>query len=362
MKRVLIIKLWALGDILMATPLLTALRQPDPNIHLTWIVDSSHAAILENHPLIDEVIPLDTRAWRLLLRRGNLLGWLGEGRALYRQMHERRFDAVINCHPEKWWTRWLCAAPVRIGLYPSAALPLSRLAYTEAIAKPCLPRHNTDHYLAAAEALGLPGLFDRRMVLPISDTDRQAVQAFLGAGVTNQPSKPLLVLHPGASRTTKCWPPASFAAVADRLQKEYNIILTGSAGELGLAQAVLMAMQYPGTTTVAAGHLTIGQTAALVSQAAAVVTGDTSVLHIASALQVPVVGLYGSTRPGDNAPLFGPHRLLFDDTVPCAPCIHTHCPLNAAEHLRCLRGITPEHVLSALRILLKETYEPSLTP
>ena len=360
MKRVLIIKLWALGDILMATPLLTALRQSQPEMHITWIVDSAHADILAGHPLIDEVMPLDSRAWRLHLRRGNLLGWLHQGRDLNRQMRERQFDAAINCHPEKWWTRWLCAAPVRIGLYPSGALPLSRLAYTLVIPKPPPPRHNTDHYLTAAEALGATGPFDRRMRLTVSAADRVAVTLFLESAPPYQPGKPLVVLHPGGtSQPSKCWPAASYAAVADRLRKDYNVVITGSSKEQALAEAVVGAMQPP-NAVVAAGRFSIGETAALIEKATAVVTGDTSLLHIASALEIPLVGIYGSTRPGDNTPLFGPHMLLFDPDIPCAPCYQFECPLRGRDHLRCQHGVMPAQVLAALHTLLKETHEHRL--
>jgi heptosyltransferase-2 len=107
--------------------------------------------------------------------------------------------------------------------------------------------------------------------------------------------------------------------------------------------------------------MTIGQTAALIAQATAVVTGDTSVLHMASALETPVVGIYGSTRPGDNIPQFGPHALLYDDTISCAPCYKSRCPLTGSDHLRCQKAVTPERVLSAIETLLKEAHEPSLS-
>jgi len=89
------------------------------------------------------------------------------------------------------------------------------------------------------------------------------------------------------------------------------------------------------------------------------VTGDTALLHIASALGRPLVGIYGSTRPGDNAPLFGPHVLLYDDHVFCAPCYREHCPLAGDNFLKCQKAVTPNQVLAAMETLLKETYERS---
>ncbi len=104
---------------------------------------------------------------------------------------------------------------------------------------------------------------------------------------------------------------------------------------------------------IAAGKLNrVALTVALAAQASAIVTGDTVMLHIASALQIPVVGIYGSTRPSINTPLFGPHVLLYDASVPCAPCYKEHCPLKGAEHLQCQRKVTHKQVLVALDSLL----------
>ncbi len=357
MTRILIIKLWALGDILMATPLLTALHTLPGGAEITWVADAAYAPLLENHPLLKEVVAVDTGAWRRLLRRGQLGAWLKESRRLHADMAARRFHAALNFHPEKWWLRILCAAPVRIGLSNEAHWgPLIRRLYTKAVPRTVGDRHSTDRYLDAARALGLPGPFDRHMVLrPLAD-DETAARAFLESRPEHRPGLPLLILHPGTSKETKCWPPEAFAALCAALSATHSIVLTGSASEAALCREVAAALP-PGTPPpmVAAGALKrIGLTVALVSLAQAVVTGDTALLHIASALEVPVVGIYGGSRPGDNAPQFGPHVLLYDDAVPCAPCYLDHCPLKGTEHLRCLHAITPARVVTALETLREE--------
>ena len=355
LKRVLIVKLWALGDILMATPLLAALHQYQPKMHIVWVVDSAHAGILSGNPLVDEVISLDSRAWRRLLRKGDVLGWLKYGMTLNRRLRQYDFDAAINCHPEKWWTRWLCAAPIRVGLYPNVSLPLSQVAYTTAISKPShLPLHNTDYYLAAAKALGLPGPFDRRMIYHVLPDAQAEAAAFLAASADYDSQRPIIVLHPGTSQEAKSWLPEHFAAVAAALSPRFNIVITGSPKEAALAESIA-ALLPPGTRPplLAAGRFPdVGVLAALIERSAALVTGDTSALHIASALETPLVGIYGSTRPGDNAPLFGPQALLYDDSVPCAPCYKERCPLRGAAHLRCQRAVTPAQVLAALDSLI----------
>lgn len=354
MTRILIIKLWALGDVLMATPLLTALHALPGGAEITWVADATHAPLLEGHPLLKEAIAVDTGAWRRLLRRGRLLAWLKEARRLHAEMAARNFDAALCFHPEKWWVRVLCVAPVRVGLSNEFRWkPLSRWLYTKAVPRTPGDRHSTDRYLDGARALGLSGPFDLHMVLRPTSSDIAAARAFLESRPEYRPGLPLLILHPGTSQEAKCWPPESFAVLCAALSDSHSIVLTGSGSEVSLCRSVVAALP-PGTPPpiVAAGELKrISLTVALVSLAQAVVTGDTALLHIASALEVPVVGIYGGSRPGDNVPLFGPHVLLYDDTVPCAPCYLNRCPLKGADHRRCLHAITPARVAAVLETL-----------
>lgn len=352
MKRILIVKLWALGDLLMATPLVTALRAQYPDVQISWIADNLNADLLEGQPGIDEVIHIDSGFWRRKLRKGNVAGWLKEARFWQQALKQKRFDAVINCHPDLWWTRILCQAPVRVGLFHALKPSNLRRLYTVPIAKP-KNVHNTDYYLEGVRALGLPGPFDRHIKYEILPQAQVEAFAFLAASPEYDPNLPFIVLHPGTSQEPKSWLPENFAVVCATLSPRFNVVLTGSPKEIALAEKICAQLP-PGTRPpiVAAGRFQdVGVLAALIGQAAAVVTGDTVALHLASALQTPLVGIYGGSRPGDNAPLFGPNMLLFDDAVPCAPCYKERCPLRGAEHLRCQRAVTSAQVLAALERL-----------
>jgi heptosyltransferase-1 len=364
MKRILIIKLWALGDLLMATPLLTALKRQWPDSRIIWLADQEYAGILQDNPLLDQVIPFDSGTWRKHFRYGKLLAYWAMSRKLQKDLKNLHLDIVINLTAEKWWSVWFNIAPVRIGLFPRPVPGRMGKLYTTAIARNDSPIvHNSVHYLRPAAALGISGPYDQHLVLGVSDEAAQAVERFLLEQPGYDPKQPLLVLHPGASQASKCWPPQLFAQVAEKMAAQYNIVITGSAKERPLAEAVLSALSLSGKKPIiAAGRLPdLRQTIALIARAAAVVTGDTSVLHIASALDTPLVGIYGSTRPGDNSPLFGRQALLFDDSVPCAPCYKADCPLHGEDFLRCQCAVTPGRVISALNTLLKESHEPCLT-
>lgn len=357
MKRILIVKLWALGDILMATPLLTALKKQWPDCEITWLADTGYADILRDNPLLNEVIAFDAGKWRRHFRRFQILAYGRMSRRLSQDLRRRGFDVVITLTAEKWWSVWFQAAPVRIGLFPSEHPGGIARLYTTAIPRSSEPRlHNSQHYLLPAAALGIPGTHDEHLVLGVSPEARQATRRFLEAQPNFDPRRPLVVLHPGASQASKRWPAQNFAAVASDLQSRYNVVITGSPSERALAEAVQSALPSNAPPLlIAAGTLgDIRETVALIEMAAVVVTGDTSALHIASALQTPVVGLYGSTRPRDYAPQFGPRALLFDDTVPCAPCDLSDCPLKGDAHMQCQRVITPQAVQTALNSLLRQ--------
>jgi lipopolysaccharide heptosyltransferase II len=354
MKRILIVKMWAMGDILMGTPLLRALKSQYPDCSITWFADKRYSDILEGNPLIDGVIAFDSSLWRRYYRYGQLIPYIKMSNRMRSDLVNRRFDVVINMTAEKWWTLWFNVAPIRIGLFPREEPGYMGRFYTSAIPRTLSPRlHNSEHYTLPAKALGIPQPWDLRMSVGVDDENRQAVSDFLQAQAGYQPELPIIILHPGTSHYTKNWPAASFATVAKALTDRYNIVITGSPSELALAEEIVGGMGDRGSRAIiAAGAFSsVRGTVALVESAAIVVTGDTSVLHIASALETPLIGLYGSTRPGDNAPLFGPNVLLMNDAPPCAPCYTSSCRMSGDDFMACMRGISPALVLQNIENL-----------
>lgn len=363
MKRILIVKLWALGDILMATPLLRALRDAYPGCHISWVVEKAQADILTDNNMVDNVIAFDSANWRRHFRYGRFREYLKITRELRHTLLAQKFDIVINLTAEKWWSVWFMVAPTRIGLFPRPKPGLVGYLYTHAIRRADIPPvHNTLHYLRPAAALGISSPYDERMVIGVSEEAHEEAQQFLRARADHDSSRPLALLHPGTSQQTKCWPTEHYAAVAAALSEKFTVVITGSPKERGLAEDIVAALP-PGVAAprIAAGAFSdIRPTVALIKQASIVVTGDTSALHIASALGTPLVGIYGSTRPRDNVPQFGPRVLLFDDSVPCAPCYQAQCPLRGNAYLRCQHAVTPERALDAIFQLLETSHEPSL--
>jgi len=325
-------------------------------------VDKRYAAIVDGNEFIDQVIAFDSTLWRRFFRYGQIFSYLRMSIRNYHDLQSRRFDLVINLTGEKWWAQWFNAAPVRIGLFPRMRPGLMGRLYTKAIPRPANTDHNSDHYLLPALAIGINGPYDRRMSVPLREKESAEVTKFLNSHPDYDRNRPTVLLHPGTSQPSKCWPAEHFAALIDHLKDEYNLLITGSTNEKDIAEKIIALVKDSSAKPIS----TIGilpdlrHVIALVARSTVVVTGDTSVLHIASALQIPVAAVYGSTRPGDNRPLFGRSSLLFDDALPCAPCYKASCSLTGTEHLGCIRAITPFRVYTELLNLALPTRPASV--
>lgn len=345
-SRVLILKFWAIGDVLIATPMLAALRAANPDVHITWAIDKDYAEILRGHPDINTVWALDTKAWRELLRNGNLLGWWWVTRPLRRQARDGNFDTVINCHPEKWWSAAICVAPQRVGLYPSRGLPASHRRYTIPLCRsaPCQESH---HYLNATRALGCP---DAKLQLTVGKTpDEKVFLTGFRAQHGLASNEPYAVIAPFTTQITKNWTPEGYARIAAELPHRapgLRVVLTLGPRDQEAADALARdIVAQGGEAPIVARGTGLREYTALLRHASVVVCGDTSALHIAAAVGTPYVGIFGSTDPARLAPLAGRGTILYE-RLPCSPCYNANC--TNVVPLECMTGISPQQVINAV--------------
>ncbi len=275
-------------------------------------------------------------------------------------MRRRRFDAAINCHPEKWWMRILTVAPVRVGLFAAARLPLTRKLYTHPVAE-LAPgaQHNTDRYLQAAKALGCP-VSDKTMTIGKTPDEAPFWAAFqeehgIPSGV------PVVVLAPFSTSENRVWETDRLAALADWLAAERGAWVILAAGPKDGPKASEIAALTKSAPLIVAAGTTLRQYVALLRAADLVICGDSSPMHIAAALGTPYVALFGPTPIAERAPLAG-LGLALAKPLPCAPCDQNFC--RNAVFRECLKLITVADVRSAVSQLLpaareKENYERS---
>jgi heptosyltransferase-1 len=371
-SRILLVKLSAVGDVVQTIPVLHKLRRRYPNAQLDWLATPAIGELLRNHPAIDNVIDF--------VRDTNVSPWALAGLKNYThlavELRKAGYDLVIDLHGQfRTAVMALSAgAPIRIGFdRPRAqvwestprrfseqarkhawqgAREGSWLAYTHTIPVPTLDLHAVDRYLNVGPLLGLddgPADFS----FPIPEAAAARIEALLNdRGVANAK---LMVMAPGTVWETKAWRSQGFAEVARAfMQKGFAVTLIGSARERAVCDEV--AGLAPGAVNLS-GETTLSQLAALVRRATICITNDSGPMHLAVALDRPVVSIFGPTDPV----WIGPYRrdgAVVRADLPCSPCYLrrlSQCPHAHA----CMRDVSAADVISRAESILAAVLTPA---
>lgn len=328
--RILVIKLRYVGDVLLATPVLSRLREGFPKAYLAMLVNAGTEAVVRGHPALDEVLILErgsvARQWRFM-----------------RELRDRRFDLVVDLTDgdRSALLSRLSGAPVRLG-YNSEARWRGRL-YTEVIEANRFGMHTVRYHLAATEALGLTG----PPPAPIL-TAEPGVQGKVGCLLNEvglETERPLVCLHPGARWWFKSWPVERFAALADLIQTETTaqVLFLGGEQEESQAGRIAEGMKTPFRSLV--GRTGLQELAAVLARATLVVSNDNGPMHMAAALGVPVIGLFGPSDPAVWGP-WGEGHHTFYKGLDCRACFHPDCFRGEQN---CMRLIALEEVWRVVR-------------
>jgi heptosyltransferase I len=288
----LIVRLGALGDIVHALPLASALRAWRPEARIDWLVDVRHRAILDHVDGLSSIVAVDTRRLR---------GSTGLVAAILR-LRAARYDLAIDAQGlvKSAALARLAGARRVLGFAPAHLRePLARWAYHDRV-EPRGP-HVVDKALALAAAAGAPAGPPAFALRPPASDIVARVRSSLGIGST----QPFTLLNPGAAWPNKRWPAERFGALAREIRRRHGwrSIVAHGPGEDSLAASVVSAASGPdGRAAELAPSTGLGDLLALLAGASLVVSGDTGPLHLAAALGRPVVGLYGPTDPARNGP------------------------------------------------------------
>lgn len=346
-EKILVVRFSSIGDIVLTTPVVRALQQQRPAAELHFLTKASFASVLAHNPYIKRVWTINK-----------------EVSEISQALQAQNFDYIVDLHNnlrsrELSWRLGTFLPWQKIKVYRFKKLNFQKWLLTRWKINRLPQKHIVDRYLAAAAPLGIKndGQGLDYFLAPIrEEPHRMATASLAGAVLSLVGAKPYLAFVVGAAHATKCLSEAQQLAFC----KAYSlpIVLLGGPAEKALGERLSQAGQHVINTC---GQCSLNDSAYLVSQAAAVLTHDTGLMHIAAAFRKPIVSVWGNTvadfgmypyLPGQEAT--EQERRIEVKGLACRPCSkigYTTCPKG---HFRCIRDISLEEILAKLKGLVKE--------
>lgn len=347
-QRILCVRLDNMGDVLMSTPAMQALKEAAPDRHLTLLTSGSGAVLADHLPMVDTVM-----SWEAPWVKGRGTG--SSVMPMAQRLMEGQFDAAVIFtvySQSPLPAAMLCTmAGIPLRLAHCRENPYQLLSHWVPETEPHQQvRHEVQRQLDLVAAVGA-STADPGMRFRLQPHDRRAIARRLeGLRAVDAPAR-CVVMHAGATAPSRRWPAERFAEVARMLASDDDalVLLTGGQAEVDEIRALCALADHPRVINVA-GELTLGQLAALIDEADLLVSNNSGPVHLAAALGTPVVDLYALTNP-QHTPWQVPHRTLYAD-VPCRYCYKSVCP---QQHHRCLTDVAVPDVVRAARELLAGT-------
>ena len=342
MKSILIIAPNWIGDAVMTQPLLANLKTLYPESRIDVLASHWVAPIFRACPQVHEVIEAKFEHKQLQ--------W-GLRKQLAKELEIKKYQVcfVLPNSFKSALIPWLANIPFRIGYRGEMRFGLINLALDNPSKQNRPPM--VEHYLALSQLLNEELLPSREQVpkLNVSPFAKQTVEnKFQGSNIK---SDSIYVMCPGAEYgPSKRWPTEYFAILAQRLIAENTdnqVILLGSKGDDIFGQQILAQAEQKSRIHNWCGNTTLDEAIALIGMSKAVISNDSGLMHIAAALKVPQVAIFGSSDPAHTPPLSDKAKVIWLN-MSCSPCHKRECPLG---HLRCLNDILPEQVFATLNSL-----------
>jgi ADP-heptose:LPS heptosyltransferase len=326
-QRILFIRLDRVGDVVLSTPAIRALKKHFPDAELTVLLRSSTRGLVEHNPFVDRIVTVD--------HAGELIGAIRELRA-------RRFDLVVDPYDdwplESALVAGLSGARVRIGF----AVAGRGAFFTVRLPKPGPGRHMTDVVMDSLKPLGIAS-GDVRTEVFLSEGELASARKWLHE--RRNGSLPFIGFHPGASRETQRWPAEYFSELGTLLLREgrRGLILFGGPADRKLVEAMARRIGETALTCITGD---VRRFSALLACCQLLVCNNSGPLHVACALGIPTVSFMGPSVKERWSPRGNLHRVLRRDGLPCIGCNRGYCVMKTHD---CMRQIGPEEVLGVIR-------------
>jgi heptosyltransferase-2 len=339
-----------IGDAVLTIPAIRSIRKAFPGSHISLLVK----------PWVSEIFRESNDIAEIILYNNQFKGFSGKLK-LAKKLRQNKFNIAILFQNafDAAFISWLAGIPERIGykrdwrgFLLTKAVPLK---------KDILKKHQLYYYLNLLKSSGIE-TSEIQPYIFISDDERQWARNIIQSSLPEH-QLPLIGINPGATYgSAKRWPSERFADLIDKILNELNgrVIIFGSPSEIEIAKEIVeMARAQTADdgrrstfdarrVLIMTGKTSLRGLTALISECDAFITNDSGPMHIASALLMPIVAIFGSTNKATTGPFGQPHKVI-SKNLSCAPCMKRKCP---KKHLKCMTEITADEVFDALKEML----------
>jgi heptosyltransferase-2 len=332
-SRILVVRTDRIGDVLLSTPVVEALRLKFPAAYIAILVSKGAKEVVDANPFLNEV----------LVDEGERASRLAE------KLRVKRFDTAIVLHPTPRlaWALSRAGIPVRVGTgYRGYSFLFTKRVYEH---RRTAVRHELEYNLSLAEALGASLKDPQPKVFLSPDDKRWAKERLDKAGVRE--GERLVGIHPGSGGTARDWRPECFGELGEKIQKELGarIIVTGAKEERRLADVVASRMSKP--PIMVTGETSLKQLSAILEKESVFVSNSTGPMHLAAAVGTKVVAMFPPIRacsPRRWGPWGKGHKVIVPRVPECKTCVETKC-----RYCDCMDRITVDEVFTAVKEALK---------
>lgn len=334
-KKILVVKLRHLGDVLLTGPVFTALKRAMPEAEIDAFIWSESVPMLEGHPAIRGFIEYD-RGWKKLGWKRFLKEW-----ALLRRIRKGGYDLVVNLTEgdRGALAARVSGAGVRVGFDPKGGGLWGKKGLYTHIVKSCPGlRHTVERNLDAVRRIGVfPGGDERSLSLKVPDAAKKAMENRLGV-------EPFVLIHPTSRWRFKCWPVDRMRALTKILiERGEKVVFTSGPDrlEVEMVEEISRGLQVVNL----AGQISLKELGALIERAKALICVDSVPMHMASALQAPVVAIFGPTSDVTWGPWRNEKARVVAQKMSCRPCYQDGC--GGSKMSDCLHTLNVADVLAA---------------
>jgi lipopolysaccharide heptosyltransferase I len=350
--RILLIRLSAFGDCLHAVPVLVALRRHYPSAEIGWAIEDLSYSLLKDHPMVDRFHIFPRRAFKK--SQGTFIDRMRSMRQFRKDLGGVKYDIAIDLQglTKSGLVSWWSGAKRRIGFKGEDSREFNIIFNNERIEPSDEAVHVVEKNLSLLKPLGVKIPDKPEWVMPNYEAEFALIKPFLEkCGLINKDGGVgrFSIVNPGATWFTKRWPPELFGEVAKQLIARHDlpVVIPWAGSDEHKAAEVIAGIA--GKRAFVAPDTDLRQLAALTSRAILFVGNDTGPLHLAVALNVHSVAIFGATDPLRNGPYGSMHRMQTGG-VDCHPCWKTTCE---RKDRACLTWVTPETVLTSCAHVLK---------